>query len=84
MDLKNEPYDPDTVWNIEEPDRKAKEAVERKAVCANLRDVNAIEKKGFYQRKIEARNQDMMEGQKMIELDTDCTVRERQLREFKR
>jgi len=43
MELKNEPYDPEAVWNIEEPDRKAREAVERKAVNANLREVNAKE-----------------------------------------
>jgi len=84
LELKNEPYDPDQVWNIEEPDRKQREAIERKAVNANLKEVNAKEQKGFYQRKQDARNLDKMEGQKMIELDTDCTVRERQLREFKR
>lgn len=55
LELKNEPYDPDQVWNIEEPDRKQREAIERKAVNANLKEVNSKEQKGFYQRKQDAR-----------------------------
>ena len=32
QELKNEPYDPELVWNIEGPERKAKEAKQRKEI----------------------------------------------------
>ena len=61
--MKNEPYDPELVWNIEGPDRKRKEAIERKQVHDDLRSVNQQAQRTFYKRKDDERVLDKQLGQ---------------------
>lgn len=84
QELKNEPYDPEQVWNIEGPERKAKEAKERKAINQNIKEVNADQQKTFYKRRVDEREQEKKEGQEMNEADLDAGARDKQLLEFKR
>jgi len=39
-EIKNEPYDPELVWNIEGPTRKKTDAAKRKEINDDLKKVN--------------------------------------------
>ena len=83
-EIKNQPYDPEQVWNIEGPERKAKEARERRAIHDNIRQVNADQCSEFYSRKRGEREREKQEGLEMEVRDSEAGARERQLLEFKR
>jgi len=65
-EIKNEPYDPELVWNVEGPLRKKTDAAVKKAKTDKMLMVNETQKEGFYSRKQAERDFDLSEGKRLV------------------
>jgi len=84
QELKNEPYDPEKVWNIEGPERASIEKEARTSMYQNNKHVNLDLEKTFYKRKEDAKDLELTEGRQLVNADNADNMRDKQVLEFKR
>ena len=83
-EVNSQPYNPDEVWNVEGPTRRAEEAKKRAADNANMRLVLDNQAEFYRTMKEKTRKDDLAEGKTLCEADTSKKDLERQLVAFKK
>jgi hypothetical protein len=81
---KDEPYDPEKVWNIEKPERKVQERAKMAEWHASNKAYNDANTERIRKERADEKHWDKINGKEMDDHDNDQTLRERQLHEMKR
>ena len=83
-EFRNQPYNPDEVWTIEGPTRKAQEKVRRTNAMLDLKHSLENQKTFFHNTLKSAREGELMEGKRICDDDIRVKDEEDQMHDFKK